>query len=89
MTGVSRPRGATENTDTGSSPSLAVSSSRPPALNPTDAGELPVANGEPLTGVYNGAATALAALTGGSAATNPASAAGVMTPARSSVTINQ
>ena len=32
-------------------PSLAVARSAPPGLNATDAGEMPVANGEPATGV--------------------------------------
>ena len=51
MTGVSAPSGETENTDTVLPNWLAVASSPPDGLNATEAGALPVANGEPATGV--------------------------------------
>ena len=49
-TGVSAPPEPTENTDTVLSTLLAVASSRPPGLNATDRGSVPVVNGEPATG---------------------------------------
>ena len=59
-------------------PSLAVASSPPLALNGTDSGRSPVANGEPATGVNaGGAASALAAPASKPTTANPANSANI------------